>query len=104
MRRRKRSHEGTIAHRAVSNHLSSINVLVIAPDASSVCIADLETGSTLALCRLARLRECIFVEYKKTAELRHKTTAILALVLQTGLTMNPFDEGKMSNGNRILHF
>ena len=87
----------------VSNHLSYIDVLVIASLAPSVFITSVELGSTLFLGMLARLGGSVFVERRKAFGLK-KEIAMITRVLEDGFAVVLFPEGTTSNGEHVRPF
>jgi len=87
----------------VSNHLSYLDVLVIASLAPSVFITSVELGNTVLLGMLARLGGSHFVERRKAMGLK-KELAGIAQSLGSGLSVMLFPEGTTSNGDRVHPF
>ncbi len=87
----------------VSNHVSYIDVLVLASLAPSVFITSVELGSTLFLGLLARLGGSLFVERRKASGLKKEISQI-AGALKEGFTVTLFPEGTTSNGERVQPF
>jgi len=87
----------------VSNHLSYIDVLVIAALTPTVFITSVELGSTLVLGMLARLGGSMFVERRKPSGLR-KEISMISHVLGQGHHVSLFPEGTTSNGDRVQKF
>ncbi len=91
------------AHLIVSNHLSYIDVLVIASVVPSVFITSVELKSTVLLGTLARLSGSIFVERRRPSGLKREIEDI-ALVLGQGMPVALFPEGTTSDGDRVQPF
>ncbi len=87
----------------VSNHVSYIDVLIIASLAPSIFITSVELGSTLFLGLLARLGGSLFVERRNISGLKKEITMI-AGALEDGLPVSLFPEGTTSNGERVQPF
>ena len=93
-------HQG---HLVVANHLSYVDVLVIASLAPAVFVTSIELRSTLLLGQLARLSGSLFVERRKASGLRQEIDAITG-VLNQGFSVVLFPEGTTSNGDRVHPF
>jgi 1-acyl-sn-glycerol-3-phosphate acyltransferase len=87
----------------VANHVSYIDVLVIASLVPAVFITSMELGGTLFLGMLARLGGSLFVERRKVAGLKKEITEI-SRVLREGHPVVLFPEGTTSNGERVHPF
>jgi 1-acyl-sn-glycerol-3-phosphate acyltransferase len=87
----------------VSNHVSYIDVLVLASLAPSVFITSIELGSTLVLGTLARCGGSLFVERRRAAGLK-KEIAKIAHTLTERFVVTLFPEGTTSNGERVQPF
>ncbi len=87
----------------VSNHVSYVDVLVIASLAPSVFITSVELGNTFFLGILARFGGSMFVERRKASGLK-KEISLIARVLGEGLPVTLFPEGTTSNGERVQPF
>ena len=87
----------------VANHVSYIDVLVIASLVPAVFITSMELGGTLFLGMLARLGGSLFVERRKVAGLK-KEIAEISRVLREGHPVVLFPEGTTSNGERVHPF
>jgi len=87
----------------VSNHLSYIDVLVIASLVPSVFVTSVELRHTALLGTLARLSGSIFVERRRPSGLKREIGDIAA-VLGQGLAVSLFPEGTTSNGDRVQPF
>lgn len=87
----------------VSNHLSYVDVLVIASLSPSVFVTSVELRSTLLLGQLARLSGSLFVERRKASGLKQEIDAI-TLMLGRGFSVVLFPEGTTSNGDRVHPF
>jgi 1-acyl-sn-glycerol-3-phosphate acyltransferase len=87
----------------VSNHLSYVDVLVIASLSPSVFVTSVELRNTLLLGQLARLSGSLFVERRKASGLKQEIDAITG-VLSRGFSVVLFPEGTTSNGDRVHPF
>lgn len=87
----------------VSNHVSYLDVLVIASLTPSVFVTSVELGSTVLLGALARLGGSLFVERRKATGLKGELAAIAEL-LDSGFTVLFFPESTTSNGDRVHPF
>ena len=87
----------------VANHVSYIDVLVIASLTPAVFITSVELGNTLFLGVLARLGGSIFVERRKPFGLKREI-GMIARVVAEGSSVVLFPEGTTSNGERIQPF
>lgn len=87
----------------VANHVSYVDVLVIASLVPAVFITSTELAGTLFLGMLARLGGSLFVERRKVAGLK-KEIAEISRVLREGHPVVLFPEGTTSNGERVHPF
>jgi 1-acyl-sn-glycerol-3-phosphate acyltransferase len=87
----------------VANHVSYIDVLVIASVIPAVFITSVELGGTFFLGMLARLGGSLFVERRKVAGLKQEIAEITR-VLREGHHVVLFPEGTTSNGERVHPF
>ena len=87
----------------VSNHLSYVDVLVIASLTPAVFVTSIELRNTPLLGQLARLSGSLFVERRKASGLRREIDAI-AGVLSQGFSVVLFPEGTTFNGDRVHPF
>lgn len=90
-------------HLVVANHLSYVDVLVIASLAPAVFVTSMELRNTLLLGQLARLSGSLFVERRKASGLRREIDAITG-VLNQGFSVVLFPESTTSNGDRVHPF
>ncbi len=103
VRHPERLHEGRRGRLIVANHVSYVDVLVIASLIPSVFITSVELGSTLFLGMLARLGGSMFVERRKTSGLKGEI-AMIARVLDDRFPVTLFPESTTSNGDRVQPF
>jgi 1-acyl-sn-glycerol-3-phosphate acyltransferase len=87
----------------VSNHLSYVDVLVLASLIPSVFTTSVELRNTVLLGTLARLSGSIFVERRRPSGLKQEIE-VIALALGQGLPVVLFPEGTTSNGDRVHPF
>jgi lyso-ornithine lipid O-acyltransferase len=90
-------------HLVVSNHMSYVDVLVIASLAPSVFVTSVELRNTPLLGQLARLSGSLFVERRKASGLKQEIDAIAA-VLDQGFSVVLFPEGTTFNGDHVRPF
>jgi 1-acyl-sn-glycerol-3-phosphate acyltransferase len=100
-RDRKQTAQGALL--IVANHVSYIDVLIIAALAPSVFVTSVELGSTLFLGMLARLGGSMFVERRRPSGLKKEITTI-SNVLGEGFSVSLFPEGTTSNGEQVQLF
>ena len=103
VKHRDRLRAGSGGRLIVSNHVSYIDVLVIASLTPAVFITSVELGGTLFLGVLARLGGSLFVERRKASGLKGEIAAI-SRVLREGFCVTLFPEGTTSNGDRVQPF
>jgi 1-acyl-sn-glycerol-3-phosphate acyltransferase len=87
----------------VSNHLSYVDVLVLASLIPSVFTTSVELRNTVLLGTLARLSGSIFVERRRPSGLKQEIE-VIAIALGQGLPVVLFPEGTTSNGDRVHPF
>ena len=90
-------------HLIVSNHLSYLDILVIASIYPAVFITSIELRNTFPLGMLAFLGSSIFVERRNPAGLK-KEIADIETVLQDGHSVVLFPEGTTSDGETVKPF
>ncbi len=90
-------------HLVVANHLSYVDVLVIASLAPVVFVTSMELRNTLLLGQLARLSGSLFVERRKSSGLRQEIDAITGVLIQ-GFSVVLFPEGTTFNGDCVHPF
>jgi 1-acyl-sn-glycerol-3-phosphate acyltransferase len=100
-RERKQAARGALL--IVANHVSYIDVLIIAALAPSVFVTSVELGSTLFLGMLARLGGSMFVERRKPSGIK-KEISTISSVLGDGFSVSLFPEGTTSNGDQVQLF
>ena len=87
----------------VCNHLSYIDVLVMARTFPALFITSMEVKHSSGLGQITRLAGCLFVERRSRAGLGVETGSI-AKVLHSGTTVVLFPEGTSTNGSGVLPF
>ncbi len=87
----------------VANHVSYVDIFIIASLRPTAFITSVELGSTLFLGILARLGGCLFVERRKASGLKREI-AMIADILGQGFTIALFPEGTTSNGETVHAF
>lgn len=87
----------------VSNHVSSLDILVLSSIIPSVFVTSVELGSTFPAGLIARLAGSIFVERRRPAGLRREVSEISS-VLGLGLPVTLFPEGTTSGGEGVRPF
>ena len=100
---REHLHKTDNASLIVSNHLSYIDVLIIASHLPAVFITSVEMRNTALLGMLARLSGSIFVERRRPSGLKGEIEDIAA-ALNQGFPVALFPEGTTSNGDRVQPF
>ncbi len=103
VKHRERLQESRAALLVIANHLSYIDVLVIASIAPSLFVTSVELGNTLVLGILARLGGSIFVERRRASNLRQEIP-IISRALSAGFRVALFPEGTTSSGSRVQPF
>jgi len=99
----ERLHKHGGARLIVANHVSYVDVLVIASLTPTVFITSVEMKQTPLLGSIARFAGCLFVERRRPSGLKEEIGAI-ARVLGQGLSVVLFPEGTTSNGDRVQPF
>ncbi len=87
----------------VSNHLSYIDVLVIASVYPAVFVTSVEVRDTFFLGQMARLAGSLFVERRDRTRTGVETEK-LSLALRQGFNVVLFPEATSSNGDTVLPF
>ena len=87
----------------VSNHLSYIDVLVLARVAPFLFITSVEVKNSFGLGLITRLAGCLFVERRSRNDLKQESSRI-AQVMASGIPTVLFPEGTSSDGSSILPF
>lgn len=87
----------------ISNHVSYVDILVVASLLPSVFITSVELKQTFPLSLFAWLGGCLFVERRSPAGLKREIGEI-ATVLALGTSVALFPEGTTSNGDTVRPF
>lgn len=87
----------------VSNHLSYIDVLVMARTFPALFITSVEVRHSAGLGQITRLAGCLFVERRSRTGLGQETSSI-ARVLQSRTSVVLFPEGTSTNGAEVRPF
>lgn len=87
----------------VSNHLSYLDILVIASVMPSVFVSSVEVRAEAFLGFLARCGGTLFIERRNKSSLKQEIGAITG-ALKEGLNVVIFPEGTTSNGESVLPF
>lgn len=87
----------------ISNHLTYVDILVVASLIPSVFITSVELKQTFPLGLFAWLGGCLFVERRNPAGLKREIDEI-ATVLALGTSVSLFPEGTTSNGDTVRPF
>jgi 1-acyl-sn-glycerol-3-phosphate acyltransferase len=87
----------------VSNHLSSLDILVLLSLVPSVFVTSVELKNRWLTGMIARCGGSIFVERRSVASLKKEIDEISRL-LKEGLAIVVFPEGTTSNGERVMPF
>lgn len=87
----------------VSNHLSYVDVLVIAAQVPSCFVTSLETKAMPGLGQLCRLAGCIFVDRRRLRTLQEEIAEV-ADALSAGLDVAVFPEATSTDGSGVLKF
>jgi len=90
-------------HLIISNHLSYVDILVIASLMPSVFITSVELKQTFPLGLFAWLGGCLFVERRSRAGLKREIEEIEKVLVQ-GTSVALFPEGTTSNGDTVRPF
>lgn len=103
VKHRERFHSPGKGRLIVANHVSYLDILIIASLVPSVFITSVELGGTLLLGTLARLGGSMFVERRKATGLKQEI-GLISRTLEDGFTVVLFPEGTTSNGERVHPF
>ena len=102
-RRRQRRSRPRRNYLVLANHLTYVDILVIASVMPGVFITSEELRRTFPLGSLARFGGSLFVERRSPAGLKREISEI-AGVLREGTTVILFPEGTTSNGDTVRPF
>jgi 1-acyl-sn-glycerol-3-phosphate acyltransferase len=87
----------------VANHLTYVDILIIASAVPSVFVTSVELKRTFLLGALARSAGSLFVERRNPARLKREIETV-SRVLAQGLNVVLFPEGTTSNGEGVRPF
>lgn len=87
----------------VSNHLSSLDILVLLSLVPAVFVTSVELKNGWLTGMIARCGGSLFVERRSAASLKKEIDDI-SRVLRKGFTVVVFPEGTTSNGERVMPF
>lgn len=99
----ERLHTGGHVRLVISNHLSYVDIFIIASLLPSVFITSVELKHTPLLGTIARFAGCLFVERRKAFGLK-KEIADIGCVLKQGFPVVLFPEGTTSAGDHVMQF
>ena len=99
----ERLHTGSEVRLIISNHLSYVDIFIIASLLPSVFITSVELKHTPLLGTIARFAGCLFVERRKATGLKKEIEAV-AEVLKQGFPVILFPEGTTSSGDHVMQF
>ncbi len=91
------------AHLFVSNHLSYLDILVVAARFPSVFVTSMEIRDTPFLGHIAKLAGCEFVERRNRSTVE-RDIRVLAEIMRQGTSVCLFPEGTSTNGTSVLPF
>lgn len=100
---RERLYKAGAGRLLISNHVSYVDVLVLAALQPAVFITSIELKNTFLLGLLARFAGSLFVERRKPAGLKREIREI-AFVLKQGFNVALFPEGTTTSGERVHPF
>lgn len=99
----ERFHTGGHVRLVISNHLSYVDIFIIASLLPSVFITSVELKQTPLLGTIARFAGCLFVERRKAFGLK-KEIADIGSVLKQAFPVVLFPESTTSAGDHVLPF
>ncbi len=95
--------EGARAGLVVSNHLSTVDVLVLAAIHPSLFVTSMEVKQQWGLGWICRSAGCLFVNRRNKSQIQHEIREIQnALMLGTSVVV--FPEGTSTDGSSVLPF
>lgn len=100
---RERLHAAPTGRLVIANHVSYVDILVVAALMPSVFITSVELRNTPLLGMLAKLGGSLFVERRRPGGLKQEIGEITG-VLKQGFTVVLFPEGTTSNGEQVQPF
>lgn len=87
----------------VSNHLSYIDVMILASRFPACFVTSQEVRRSFFLGQIVSLAGCLFVDRKNRSQLKDEINE-LREALQTGLNVTVFPEATSTNGDEVLRF
>jgi 1-acyl-sn-glycerol-3-phosphate acyltransferase len=87
----------------VSNHLSYLDVLVLAAILPSCFVTSKEIKNSIFLGQIVTLAGCLFVDRKNKSNLKGEISELRA-ALSAGLNVTIFPEATSTNGSEVLRF
>jgi 1-acyl-sn-glycerol-3-phosphate acyltransferase len=87
----------------VSNHLSYLDVLILASKYPSCFVTSKEVKNTFFLGQISSLAGCLFVDRKDKRHLKDEISE-LREALSNGLNVTVFPEATSTNGDEVLRF
>lgn len=87
----------------VGNHLTYIDVMVIASSVTSCFVTSVEIRETIGLGQICYMAGCLFVERRNKMNILNEVSEIRD-GLQKGLNVSIFPESTSTNGEAILRF
>jgi 1-acyl-sn-glycerol-3-phosphate acyltransferase len=87
----------------VSNHLSYLDILIIAANFPSSFVTSVEIKETPGLGLITRWAGCLFVE-RRSKENIHNEISEITEALKNGLNVTIFPEATSTNGESVLRF
>lgn len=91
----------------VSNHLSYVDVLILASAYPSLFVTSTEIKETFMLGKICKLAGCFFVERRRsklTSDIRLHELNLMKSRISQGFNVFLFPEGTSSNGSKVLSF
>ena len=86
-----------------SNHLSYLDVLVLASQQQAVFVSKSEVARWPIMGRLTRCAGTLYIDRRKKSDV-HRLTAEMARVVDAGVPLVMFLEGTSSDGSQVLPF
>lgn len=87
----------------VANHMSYVDVLLMASTRPACFVTSRDMQETLGLGQIVSLAGCLFVERRKRSQLAQEVVE-LTQALRDGLDVVVFPEGTSTNGEGVLRF
>jgi lyso-ornithine lipid O-acyltransferase len=90
-------------HLIVSNHLSYLDILILAGEVPTCFVTSLEMKETPFLGQICSLAGCLFVDRKNKRNI-HQEIKELKEALESGLDVTIFPEATSTKGDEVLRF